>query len=340
MGELRQDLSTRRWVVIASERAKRPHELRSPAPRRDVTAPAWDAGCPFCPGNEEDDLEVLRLPETGPWQVRVVGNRYPALRPGGELIHARDGIFSRIDAVGYHEVLVESPQHNTCSALEEPATVNLLLQTFRRRGSQIAQDARMQQLIFFKNHGRQAGTSLLHPHAQLIALPIVPDELHHRAEVARSYLADTGRCVICDLMQAEIEDGRRMVAGNDHFVAYIPFAAASPFHCWIVPRRHAPSFLHTQDDELHAMSTILHSVLRSLYDKLGDPDFNYVIRSTLNRENGVDANHWYLTIIPRITRAAGFELGTEMFINPVRPEDAAEFLREDVQTTASAAEHE
>ena len=328
MSELRQNLITRRWVIIASDRARRPNELAQ-AERVRAHVPDWEATCPFCPGNEELDLEVLRVPEAGDWQVRMVRNLYPAVTDAGEVVRNFSGIYRHIDGIGYHEVLVESPHHNPAAVLADPQVTRRVLHTFQTRGRQIAADPRMEHIIYFKNHGEKAGTSLIHPHTQLIALPIVPYGIRNRVDEARRYFDDTGRCVVCATLAEEQRDGRRVIASNEHFVAFVPYAAYTPFHTWIVPRRHNGSFLHATPHELDALSDLLHRLLRTLFHGLNDPDYNYVIRSAPLNEPGQDYLHWYLSIIPRLTYAAGFELGTGMFINPVKPEEAAAFLREE-----------
>ena len=328
MGELRQNLLTKRWVIIAADRAQRPHDLIAPQKDQATLPPIWEESCPFCPGNEEEDLAVAHFPNRGPWRVRVVRNKYPALKLDGDVVRSYDGIHRSISAIGYHEVFVESPVHNTCHALESTEDVTLLLHAFRHRGQTIAFDDRIRQIVFFKNHGERAGTTLVHPHTQMMALPMVPHSIRERTEQARRHFDDFGRCVFCHMLQDELDDGRRLILENKHFVAFIPYAAYSPFHTWIIPRRHEPSFLNTDDEQLTALGDILHKVLRKLYIGLRDPDFNYVVRTAPLHDAGDDYMHWYVTIVPRVTHSAGFELGSGMFINTTLPEESAKFLRD------------
>jgi UDPglucose--hexose-1-phosphate uridylyltransferase len=327
MPELRQNIATKEWVIIATERAKRPEEFVQPHRLLTEHRPGWEAGCPFCPGNEELDLEVMRIPEHGPWQVRVVRNKYPALQREGERLRTFKGVNRKISGVGYHEVLIESPSHNTCPALQSTAEVSLMLEAFKIRGREIAQDTRVEQLIWFKNHGERAGTSLSHPHTQLIGLPIVPYHIRARTEEARRYFDDTGRCAMCHMLSDELKDGQRLVAKSQHFAAFVPYAALSPFHTWILPRRHESSFLNATAHELADLGELLRLVLRKLYLGLKDPDYNYVIRSAPLLDPGSEYLHWYVTIVPRVTQSAGFELGSGMFINVALPESSAAFLR-------------
>jgi len=328
MPEIRQNIATKEWVIIATERARRPEQFSQRGRELTESRPTRDAGCPFCPGNEEPPpMEQMRIPAEGPWQVRVVLNKYPALNLEGERIRHFDGVHRWLSGVGHHEVIVESPQHNRCPALETPEEVALTLQAFQSRGSVFAQDARIEQIIYFKNHGPQAGTSLVHPHVQIVGLPVVPYHLRARAEEARRYLDDTGNCVFCEMWRGELAAGERVITENRHFVAFIPYAAFSPFHTWVMPRRHAPFFLEATSDEIEALGHILRDVLRRLYVGLHDPDYNYVIREAPLRDPGREYLHWYVTIIPHVTRAAGFEMGSGMFINTALPEESAAFLR-------------
>jgi UDPglucose--hexose-1-phosphate uridylyltransferase len=328
MPEIRQNLATREWVIIATERAKRPDQFVMPSRERVEDLPPLDPCCPFCPGNEELDLERLRLPERGEWQQRVVGNRFPALREDGEVDRSLDGIHRSIPGVGYHEIVVESRRHNTSPAQETLDEVEGTLRAFQLRGRAYAKDARVEQVVFFKNHGATAGASLHHPHAQIIALPVVPYTIRIRAQEARRYFDDHGECVLCRMCADEQQARVRVVAQSEHFSAFIPYAAFSPFHLWLVPHRHAASFLDATPFELRDMAGLLRDVLRRIYYALNDPDYNYVIRTAPQCEHAARHLHWYAALVPRVTQAAGFEMGSGMFINTALPEESARFLRE------------
>lgn len=327
MSELRQNLATKEWVIIAVERAKRPHEFVDARHSDCADGPVWDAHCPFCPGNEEVELDVLRVPREGAWGVRIVGNRYPALSVDGDLERQYIGLQRRISGVGYHEVIVESPQHNTCAALQTPAEVALVFRTFIERAWQVQTDRRIEYLLFFKNHGRNAGASLMHPHAQMVALPMVPNEVRVRADEARHHFDEVGKCAFCEMIEQELELGSRIILETEHFVAFTPYASVTPFHIWVVPKAHLSSFLHAQDDELEDLGRVMHRVLRKLYVGLHNPDYNYAIRTAPVSDLGAAYLHWYITIVPRISYAAGFEIGSGIYINASLPEECADFLR-------------
>lgn len=328
MPEFRQNIATREWVIIATERAKRPEQFVK-APHESVfDRPAHDPKCPFCPGNEELDLERLRLPEHEHWQVRVVANRFPALQEQTDHTPQYEAVGHALSGIGYHEVVVESRQHNTCPALETVEEIELTLRANQMRGAAIMLDSRIVQLIYFKNHGISAGASLVHPHTQILALPIVPHSIEDRLTTARRYYEQNQHCVFCHILAEEESAGRRIIMQTEYFSSFIPYAAASPFHCWIVPRQHNPCFLDASAAELHDLAKVLHDMLRRLFFGLGDPDYNYIIRTAPRLEQQAPHLHWYVSIVPRVVRQAGFEIGSGMYINTALPEESARFLRD------------
>jgi len=209
----------------------------------------------------------------------------------------------------------------------EPEEIQLFLRTFYERGWGIRGDARIEQIIYFKNHGERAGASLKHPHSQIIGLPVVPTDIRHRIEETRRYFDDNGECVFCVMMRDELEKGERLITASEQFVAFVLYASPSPFHIWILPRQHSVSFLYSQKDQLADLAHILHDIMRRLFVGLEDPAYNLIIRSAPVKEISNDYLHWYVTIVPRVSRTAGFELGSGMFINPSLPEQCADFLR-------------
>jgi UDPglucose--hexose-1-phosphate uridylyltransferase len=332
MSELRQNIATKEWVIIASERARRPNDFIARAEQGHSTTnrPIYDAQCPFCPGNEEPELEIARLPQHTPWQTRVVHNKYPALAIAGEPSRTFSGVERHINGVGHHEVLVEHPSHNTTLALMSDEEIRLVFETYQQRGAFMSRDPRIEQIIYFKNHGERAGASLMHAHSQIIGLPIVPGDIRHRIEEARRFFDDTGSCVFCTMLNDELQRNERIIALNEHFVAFVLYAASSPFHSWIMPRHHRASFQNASADELSALARIVRETLRRIYTGLNDPDLNMIIRSAPVRDTENSYFHWYISIVPRLSRSAGFELGSGVWINPILPETCAAFLH-DVQ---------
>lgn len=331
MQEIRQNIIARQWVIIATDRARRPDELaRSNAVRVDL--PAYVPTCPFCPGNEAmTPPETFRLPakkgSESAWRVRVVPNKFAALSAEGELVRMNVGIKRTLSGVGQHEVLIETPDHSTTPARMDDAEVEQIIRAYLQRYGAVMADPRVEHITLFKNHGPAAGTSIEHPHSQLIATPLIPSEVSDRLETALQFYNENGRCIFCLTLEEEREEGTRVVEENEHFTAFIPFAALSPFHLWIFPKRHCASFECLQEEEIRSLASILRRVLRRLYDGLNDPDYNFVIRSAPKKSDEVRYYHWYLSVVPRVTQAAGFELGTGMFINVAQPEESARFLR-------------
>ncbi len=328
MPEIRQNIISGQWVIIATERARRPDQFRSAeAPRKDL--PALDVTCPFCPGNEAmTPAETYRFPQSGPWQVRSFPNKFAALSSQGELTRQTDGMRRKISGVGVHEVIVESPVHNTSLALMTDVEVEKVIASYVDRYHRVFTDRRVEAVTLFKNHGASAGTSLMHPHSQLIGTPVIPTQVRERLESALRYYDENGSCIFCITLQDELRDPVRLVSENKHFIAFVPFAAVSPFHIWIYPRRHSSSFGLITADEITSLARILRTVLRKLYFGLNDPDFNLVMRTAPRESSHIRYYHWYMSVVPRLTKAAGFELGSGMFINVSRPEDSAAFLRE------------
>ena len=327
MSELRQDPSTRDWVVIAPERGLRPHMITEPE-----TRPAGnpEAGCPFCAGHEaETPPEVWRLPpeRTEPWRVRVVPNRFPMLAPDGAARRevSADG-FVRMPGIGRHEVIVESPDHSADLARADDASVLAVLEAYRARYRALrAEGAGV--ILIFRNHGAHAGTSIAHPHSQIVSAPVVPIQVRHRFDVAMQHYDDLGTCLYVDLLEREIHDGRRLVLETTEFVAFQPFAAVAPFETWIMPRAPQPAFGDTGDSTLECLAPVLRVVLASLADVLDDPDYNAIIQSAPPGDENREYFVWHLRVIPRLATPAGFELGSGMAINPTLPEETAELMR-------------
>jgi UDPglucose--hexose-1-phosphate uridylyltransferase len=326
MPELRKDPVVERWVIIATERARRPMDF---AP--EVVPPRGPEGCPFCPGHEErTPPELFRSggSEDGPWSVRVVPNKFPALQTDGEVHAAGEGIFDRIDGVGAHEVVIESPDHFASLGTLPAAHVGEILAAYRERLLALRKDPRLEYVLIFKNHGVAAGASLEHPHSQLIATPILPELVAEELEGAARYFRMKERCVWCDVVRQERRDGSRLVLEEEGFVAVAPFAPRFPFETWILPTAHRASFESLQTDEADALARLLRDLIARLGRLFDDPPYNFALHPAPLKESDPEHFHWHLELMPKLTRLAGFELGTGFFINPTPPEDAARFLRQ------------
>ncbi|HZQ95984.1 MAG TPA: galactose-1-phosphate uridylyltransferase [Candidatus Sulfotelmatobacter sp.] len=337
MPELRQNFFTKEWVIIATERAKRPEELATHRPAQPVSS--FVESCPFCPGNEsKTPPEVMRCPAQGePWQVRVIPNKFAALssevQPTRSLQHLR----RRVDGFGFHEVIIDSPDHSRCMPLMTDEDVARILNVYKQRYNVLSLDHRVNHITIFKNHGLDAGASLQHPHSQLIATPVIPSQVRHRLYEALRHYDDAGECMFCHMVEREVEDKTRVVLKSERFVAMEVFASATPFATHIFPLRHMASFGEISEMEVADLARILRTLLAKLYVGLENPDLNFTVRSGPAEYAGARHFHWYVSVIPRLTRVAGFELGSGMFINTVLPEAAAEFLRKVAVAKIAAA---
>ncbi len=341
MSELRFDLIQGRWVIIATDRSRRPHDLRSVS--QSVTEPSF---CPFCPGQERrtppEILAIGRPPNGAPngpgWQIRVIPNKYPALSVEGDLERRGVGLFDRMRGVGAHEVVIETPEHEADLGTLPDEHLVRLLRVFRDRLADLYRDRRLKYVLIFKNQGAVAGATLAHPHSQIIATPIIPRIVAQELNQARQHFEAKERCLFCDVLNEELERDERIVLENPHFVVLAPYASRFPFELMILPRRHAAAMTAITDEELAALAGCLGEAARRLHRVLADPPYNLVFHTAPNTEAFLTKPgawqtlphdyHWHLEILPRLTQVAGFETGTDFYINPTAPEEATRFLRE------------
>lgn len=326
MSEIRYNAITGDWVIISVERAQRPMSFADAASRKII--PSYMESCPFCPGNEKNaaDEEFRIADENGNWRIRAVRNKFSALSASGEPI-ALDQARKTINGVGRHEVIIESPHHNHFMAFLSPQEISDLLTVYRNRFLNFYTDPRVKHVILYKNHGPEAGTSLEHPHSQIVGTPVIPGQVIQRLELAEKSMKETGKCLYCQTLAEEISEKKRLVAETEHFVAFIPFASLSPYHVWIFPKVHSACFSTASAAAIADLGPLLVNILGKLYTALGNPSFNFVIRSLSPQKSDLPYFHWYLAIVPRLSKAAGFELGTGMYINSSVPEHSAENLR-------------
>jgi len=328
VSELRYNIINREWVVIATERAKRPRDFIS-LKKAAKEKGSYRKDCPFCPGNEAlSPKETFRLGDAKEWKIRCVPNKFPALSQSQKLERHSSIFGNMISGFGMHDVVIEHPRHDAVIALMSDCEVEDIIRTYKNRYDFMKQIKGVEAVTVFKNHGAGAGTSQEHPHSQIIATPIVPPQIRNRMDSAIRYFDLAGGCVFCQMLENELKEKKRVIMESEKFVAFLPFAGASPFATWIFPRRHTASFSLIDDTEIKELARSLKFVLSRLYYGLENPDFNYTIRSISSHESNVEYFHWYLSIMPRITLPAGFELGSGIFINSSLPEESAEFLRQ------------
>jgi len=341
MSELRKDPVISRWVVIATERKFRPSDFSSPAePHKEIF-------CPFCPGNEDKTpAEIFARRPSSPapnsrgWEIRVVPNKFPALRIEGELNKRGVGMYDMMNGIGAHEVIIETPEHRKASGenidIKDYSRTTMIntIETYQIRSIDLKKDARFRYILVFKNYGKEAGASLSHPHSQLIATPVVPKRVKEELTGSRWYYEYKERCVWCDMINQEIDSGKRIVAQNESFLVTAPFASRFPFELSITPFRHSPDFENITAKERELLGEIMVTVFKKISQGLNGPAYNFMLHTAPARyprpgywQTIEKDYHWHIEIMPRLVRQGGFEWGTGFYINPTPPEEVADFLK-------------
>ncbi len=334
IGEIRQDITTNDWVVIATGRAKRPHDFiaERPHPRK---LKKYLNDCPFCNLSKFPQRpDVLRLPDSDAWQVHIFGNLYPAFTPRSEFRTWKVGPYRALDAVGYHEILALRwhNQEDHVLTLKEHA---VLLEALQLRYRQLRVERSVSYIQIIKNHGLEAGGSLEHPHHQIFTVPILPNDITKMLHGAETYFREHKQEVFQVIQQFEYESGDRIVWENDHFLAFCPYASRVPFETWILPKRPNPFFEDMNPTERAALAEAMQQVFHRLAYGLNDPPYNYYIHSAPCDDTGFVCDRstfqhfrWHIEVLPRLSKFGGFELGTGLEINTALPEESAKFLRE------------
>jgi UDPglucose--hexose-1-phosphate uridylyltransferase len=341
MPQLRKDLLNGRWVIIASERSKRPDDFR---PQQGQAEKRVDnkGFCPFCEGNEsKTPPEVFSLRKAGTlkdtpgWRVRVVPNKFPALERGTPPPKPNKGFFQSMPGVGVHEVVIETPDHEKELGDLALPRIREVLFVFQERIQNIEEELQYQYVQVFKNKGKEAGASLSHPHSQIVATPIVPKRIKEELYSTERLFTRSQECFFCQIIKEEGENKERLVYKNSHFCVIAPFASRFPFELVLYPLRHSPHYSSLSSDEFKSLAHALKTVLLKLKSVLSDPPYNFIIHQSPNLNLSQkkwpsieNSYHWHMEITPVLTQVAGFELGTGFYINPVPPEAAAGYLRD------------
>jgi UDPglucose--hexose-1-phosphate uridylyltransferase len=328
MPELRKDPIIGRWVIIATERAKRPSDFKL-----EEESLANDKPCPFCEGNEkltppEIDAQRPQGPKDSPgWLTRTVPNKYPALKNEPDLGQRSIGIFDLMKGIGAHEVIIESTDHTKQLADLSLDQMKQVIRVYKKRSIELGKDKRFKYVLIFKNYGLAAGASLAHSHTQLIALPVIPKRVGEEFECMSSYSGNKKSCVFCDTVKQERADVSRHISENQDFFAFCPFASRSPFEISIVPKQHRPFFTDITESEINSFAEILKDVLLRVKVLLKDPAYNFIIHTSPLHEASSEIYHWHVELMPKLSKIAGFEWGTGFYINLMSPELASEYLR-------------
>lgn len=329
MAELRRDPITGRWVIIETDKIKRPSDYVV------EQHPKKGGICPFCPGNEHmtpPEIDAHREGEIKPnapgWQTRIIPNKFPALRIEGNLDRSGMGMYDMMNGIGAHEVIIENPDHNKELSDLMDHNVEKVIWAYRNRSLDLRGDQRFKYILIFKNYGATAGATLEHPHSQLIALPIVPKRVIEEMRWAGRYYEYRERCLFCDIIHQDIDERERIVAENKSFIALAPFVSRFPFEISIYPKLHCADFSHIQKEEIIDLARILRETLLRVKVALRDPSYNYIIHTSPIETVERTDYHWHIEIMPRLGRTAGFEWGSGFYLNQTPPEVAAEVLRE------------
>jgi UDPglucose--hexose-1-phosphate uridylyltransferase len=324
--ELRQDLVTGDWVVIAIGRGKRPEDFASKSTEEAREDP--NKLCFFChpeeTGQEKDVLMYQR--EDGDWSLRVIPNKYPAFTRGARARHTEEGPYFVMDGVGYHEIII-TRDHKKQIALLDKVEVAEIIDAYQSRYIDLMNKKSVNFIEIFHNHGKNAGASIAHPHSQLMAIPVISPYVDGELAGAESYYRVNKRCVYCTMIEWEIEHKKRVVFENDDFLVFCPFASRAAFETWVIPKKHKPYFERTSEKDKLMAGEALQEAIYRIYKALGDPAYNFYIHTSPCDGKDYPHYHWHLEIIPRTSVWAGLELSTGIEISTIAPEDAAEFLR-------------
>ncbi|MCK5214622.1 MAG: galactose-1-phosphate uridylyltransferase [Candidatus Omnitrophica bacterium] len=331
MSELRRDPIIGRWVFVETDESSW-HPQDYEVAKRHINQAAV---CQLCPGKEaQTPPEVAAVrnngsPENSPnWLVRVVPNKFPALKIEGELEKRGEGIYDLSNGIGAHEVLIETPDHNLTNLADfKVEDIVNVIKLYQNRSLGLAKDKRFKYIMIFKNYGESAGASVEHAHSQIIALPMVPKYVLEALEGYTNYYSFRGRCVYCDMVEQEGQQKERIVAENESFISFCPYVPRYPFECWILPKEHASEFRLLSDDDTQYLARILKETLYRIKAALGDPSYNFYIHVAPVNCGGPKNYHWHIEILPQLTRVAGFEWGTGFYIIKTSPAVAASHLR-------------
>ncbi len=329
MPELRRDPIGGRWVIMSNDKPKGPSDFeveKEPVSKSE--------NCPFCYGNEHltpPEIFAKRPHDTTPntpgWSLRVVSNKFPALKIEGDLDKQGVGLFDMMNGIGAHEVIIETPDHTKELSQLGIGQIEEVIRVYRARSLDLRKDKRFEYIMLFKNHGKSAGASLSHPHTQLIALPMIPKSVHEELAASEHYYNYKERCIYCDMLRQEEQDKKRVISSNDAYTAFCPFTSRFAFEIWIMPKAHYAAFDYIDDNMIKSLAVILKDALARMRKVLNAPSYNFIIHTSPIEEHIRKEYHWHIEIMPKLTRTAGFEWGSGFYINPTPPELAAKHLR-------------
>lgn len=325
--QLRQDLVTGDWVVIATGRGKRPDDFKSD--KMEVMKDEEKKDCLFCDpikSGQEKDVLIYNTTDKE-WTLRVFPNKFPAFsRPNGKINHQEEGPYFWMDGVGYHEVIVTRDHDNHIGKMD-PLLVAEVLDAYQTRYMDLMNKKSVRYVDIFHNHGKKAGASISHPHSQLAAIPVVSPYINLELKGSEAYYSSHKECVFCTMAEWEMEQEKRIIFENDKFIAFCPFASRAAFEVWVMPKSHNPYFERCDDDDKVAGGEALHEAIKKIDNLLEGPDFNFYLHTAPCDGKDYPHYHWHIEILPKTSVWAGFELSTGVEISTIEPERAAEYLR-------------
>ncbi len=313
------------WVVIMTDHPKGPSDYLSFKP--PYQAQTMEGPCPFCPGNEGmTPPETFSIKEKKEWEVRVIPNKFPFFRIEGEFDRRPEGMYDLMEAIGAHEIVIETPDHRQNLAFMEPSQIGKILLAYKERMIDLERDRRFEQFLILKNY---PGLFNRHPHSHLIAMPVIPRRIDEEIIGVLDYYHRKERCILCDILKEELSARRRVILETVHFLIFAPFASRFPFETWIVPKVHRPDFHRMEEEEREDLSIAIQSLFLKFYKLLSDPPYSLAFHtSPIQQRFHRSEYHWHIETRLRIGLREGFEWGTGFFVNPTPPEDAAAYLRE------------
>jgi len=338
MSELRWDPLKNNWTIMTLGQGRRPNDFWQ---LHELPAETF---CPFCSGKESCTPPEIYAHRPGGsarnqpgWEVRVIPNKVPALRVEGELESRAEGLYDRMNGIGAHELIIETPQHNAHMVDMSVEHIAEVLKAYRARMLDLRQDRRFRYIYIFKNCRVGTASNILHAHSQLIAVPLIPPLVATELKCCQEHFQRKERCLVCDLTHQERDNKKRIVIDDGHFIVYAPYASRFPFELMIASGHHQHDFAAQNNDQLRQLASVLRDTLRRIRSVLNDPPYSMILHSSPpmhSRWGQPDywatmssSYHWHIELVPKLTRMTGFEWGTGFHTNPTAPEEAADFLR-------------
>ena len=330
MPHIRKDPVTKQSVIISSERTGRPSDYVNMNEKHVANS---ELSCPFCRGHEmktPDPVYTVYAEQEEIWQVRIVPNKYPIISETRENeLPKTNKLFCASSSKGFHDVIIEHPNHHFNFYHAQTEDFFYIFKAVMMRLKDLSKNKDMLYSLHFKNFGPEAGASLSHSHSQIITTPFIPIQMLDEINGALEYYNENQRCVYCDIIKEEKIIDKRVICENDSFIAISPFASRSPYQIYVIPKQHSNSITYASSPQILDFASLLKNIFDRLYKLLGEVSFNYVLHTLLPvLENKYDhSSHWFLDIMPKMSKLAGYELGSGVFINSITPEDATEHLK-------------